>query len=205
MKHLKMALAGFLLLFSGTIPASKSKSGPLNLSFEENHGQAPNDVRFLARGAGYSLLLTPQGNRLLLRHGRRRLSLTTTLADANPKPVIRGEENQAGKVHYLRGRLSLKNIPTYARVKYERVYPGIDLVYYGNQSQLEYDFIVKPGARPGSIAMRFDGAEGLMLDAEGNLILWANDSEVIQKKPVVYQEIAGSRRDIEGGYRMLSS
>ncbi len=205
MKHLKMALAGFLLLFSGATRSSDTTVRPLNLSFEENQGQAPDDVRFLARGHGYNLLLTPEGNRLLLRRGRHGFSLTTTLANANPKPVIRAEEKQAGKVHYLRGGFSLTNIPTYARVKYERVYPGIDLVYYGNQSQLEYDFVVKPGARPGSIAMRFDGAEGLMLDAEGNLILRANDSEVIQKKPVVYQEIAGSRRDIEGGYRMLSS
>ena len=205
MKHLKMALAGFLLLFSGATRSSDTTVRPLNLSFEENQGQAPDDVRFLARGHGYNLLLTPEGNRLLLRRGRHGFSLTTTLANANPKPLIRAEEKQAGKVHYLRGGFSLTNIPTYARVKYERVYPGIDLVYYGNQSQLEYDFVVKPGARPGSIAMRFDGAEGLMLDAEGNLILRANDSEVIQKKPVVYQEIAGSRRDIEGGYRMLSS
>jgi len=71
MKHLKMALAGFLLLSSGATRSSNTRLDPLNLSFEENHGQAPDDVRFLARGHGYNLLLTPEGNRLLLRRGRQ--------------------------------------------------------------------------------------------------------------------------------------
>jgi 1-acyl-sn-glycerol-3-phosphate acyltransferase len=129
MKLLKTVLTGLLLLFSGSTRASEPNPqfGPLNLSFEENRGQAPSAVQFLARGHGYNLMLTPEGTRLLLRHGRHGLSLTTTLAGANLKPVIRGEGKQPGKVHYLRGGRSLTNIPTYARVKYERVYPGVDL------------------------------------------------------------------------------
>src|SRR5437016_10744634 len=109
MKHLKMALAGFLLLFSGATRSSDTTVRPLNLSFEENQGQAPDDVRFLARGHGYNLLLTPEGNRLLLRRGRHGFSLTTTLANANPKSVILAEEKQAGRQGSLPSRRLFSN------------------------------------------------------------------------------------------------
>src|SRR5882672_6975953 len=126
MKLLKSLAAGCFLILSGATHVRHAR--PLSLAFEENHGQAPSEARFLARGPGYNLALSAEGNRLALRHAGKRLTLTTKLVGANPKPAIRGEEEQAGKVHYLRAGQSLTNIPTYARVRYEQVYPGIDLV-----------------------------------------------------------------------------
>src|SRR5206468_3138669 len=173
--------------------------------FEENQGQATPDARFLARGQGYNIALTREGNRLLMRHNGRSLSLATRLSGANSNPKIRGEQKLRGKVHYLWRARSMRDIPTYARVRYENIYPGIDLVYYGNQAGLEYDFRVKPGADPQSIEMTFEGAEDITLDGGGNLVLRAAGREILQHKPIVYQEIRGVRREVEGQFRILAA
>jgi hypothetical protein len=87
-------------------------------------------------------------------------------------------------------------------VKYANVYPGVDLVYYGNQRQLEYDFVVEPGADPRQIQLGFEGAKRLRLDADGDVILSIGGGEVIEHKPVIYQEIGGMRRRVTGGYAL---
>jgi hypothetical protein len=203
MKLLATLAAGCLLILSGATHIQHAR--PLSLAFEENRGQAPSEARFLARGPGYSLALSTEGNRLALRHAGRRATLTTKLVGgANPNPAIRGEEEQAGKVHYLRAGQSLTNIPTYARVQYAQVYPGIDLVYYGNQRQLEYDFVVRPGADPNSIALHFEGSDRIDIDANGDLVLEVNQSRVVQHRPVAYQEWFGIRKNIGSRYRIMS-
>jgi hypothetical protein len=202
MKLLRSLAAGCLLILSGATHVQQAR--PLSLAFEENRGQAPSAARFLARGPGYNLALSAEGNRLALRHAGRRVTLTTKLLGANPTPAIRGEEEQAGKVHYLRAGQSLTNIPTYARVRYEQVYPGIDLVYYGNRRQLEYDFVVRPGADVNSIALQFEGSDGIDVDANGDLVLDVNQSRVVQHKPIAYQEHLGIRKNIESRYRIIS-
>ena len=95
------------------------------------------------------------------------------------------------------------NIPNFARVRYDAVYPGVDLVYYGNKRELEYDFIVQPGATPDRIAFSLDGTHGARLDGSGDLILTTPGGEVRQKRPVLYQERGGQRRPVTGGYRLL--
>src|SRR5213076_2713 len=92
------------------------------------------------------------------------------------------------------------NVPTYAKVQYRNVYPGIDLLYYGKQRQLEYDFVVAPGADPRKIVLGFKGADKLEIDAHGELVLHAAGADIRQHKPVVYQDIDGIRREIDGGY-----
>ena len=92
------------------------------------------------------------------------------------------------------------NIPTYAKAKYEKVYPGIDLIYYGNQRQLEYDFIVAPGADPKAVRLAFEGADKLAIDKQGDLVVKAVGGDVRLHKPRVYQDINGQQREIEGGY-----
>ena len=92
------------------------------------------------------------------------------------------------------------NVPTYAKVQYQDVYPGVDLVYYGNQRQLEYDLVVGPGADPAAIALSFEGVKGLRIDAQGDLVLDTPGGEVRQHKPLVYQEVDGVRREIAGAY-----
>jgi hypothetical protein len=202
-RRFRTLIAGSFLLLSAS--AHIRHVGELPLFFEKNRGQAPTEDLFLARGHGYTLALTAQGNRLALRNGRGRSDLRTTLVGAAPATGIRGEEEQAGKVHYFRGTESLTDIPTYARVRYERIYPGIDLIYYGQQRQLEYDFMVAPGADPNSILLHFEGNSDSSIDTDGNLVLQLDQSTVVQHRPLVYQERRGRRKTIQGSYRLLAS
>lgn len=94
---------------------------------------------------------------------------------------------------------SFPQIPNYTKVRYEEVYPGIDLVYYGNQGNLEYDFIVKPGADPNSIRMAYRGVDGLSVES-GDLVMHMGNEKVIQKAPLIYQEIDGKRIKVAGNY-----
>jgi len=201
--------------------------GKLPLHFEANRGQTDKDVRFLSRGAGYSLYLTASEAVLVLakpnadakgdvRATRERrdtptraqsVALRMSLVGAARKPVVSGLDEQPGKANYFIGKDRSKwrtNVPTYAKVHYQNVYPGIDLVYYGNQRQLEYDFVVAPGADPKKIALRFQGAEKVEIDAQGELVLHTTGGDMRQHKPVIYQEIDGVRRDIDGGYVIKS-
>ena len=93
------------------------------------------------------------------------------------------------------------DIPTYAKVELDNVYPGVNLVYYGNQGQLEYDFVVAPGADPSSIEVHYDGITGASLDADGNLVLSTSGGNVVMHRPVLYQEIGGVRHDVQGVVR----
>ncbi|MCI0623149.1 MAG: hypothetical protein L0387_16085 [Acidobacteria bacterium] len=94
------------------------------------------------------------------------------------------------------------DVPTYAKVEYQEVYPGVDLVYNGNQRQLEYDFIVAPGANPKAIELAFQGPAKLRIDKEGNVVIGIDDLEVIQRAPVSYQEIDGVRHTITSRYEL---
>ena len=128
-----------------------------------------------------------------------------TLVNANRGSEAAGRDELPGKSHYLIGSDPAKwrtNVPTYAKVGYEDVYPGVDLVYYGNQGQLEYDFVVAPGADPRVITLAFDGAREVHIDARGELVLGVEGGEIRQHKPVVYQEVAGVRQEVAGRYVM---
>ena len=110
-----------------------------------------------------------------------------------------------GRVNYFIGNDPGKwrtNVPVYARVDYQEVYPGVDLMYYGNQRRLEYDFIVAPGADPGAIRLELDGAEELELGRRGDLIVRVTGGEVRLNKPLVYQEVEGARHEVSGAYQL---
>jgi hypothetical protein len=129
------------------------------------------------------------------------------LVGANPSPKMAGEAALPGKINYLIGNNPAKwrtNIPTFGKVRYEAVYPGIDLVYYGNQQQMEYDFIVAPGADPNQILVdvRATGRSPLQIADNGDLVLATDGGDVRMKKPVIYQDIAGIRVPVSGGYRL---
>ena len=124
------------------------------------------------------------------------------LVGANPAPLAAGQEELPGKVNYFIGNDPAKwrtNVPTYARVKYREVYRGVDLVYYGNQRQLEHDFVVAPGAGPEQIRMAVEGAERVELDS-GDLVLHAAGGDVRLRAPVAYQEVDGARRWVAASY-----
>src|SRR5882762_643283 len=211
-------LAGFTLPAAAATDARVSESyGKLPLQFEANRGQTHKDVRFLSRGPGYNLYLTANEAVLVLSKpnaGAKRdargakaqeksLALRMSLVGAARKPLLSGLEEQPGKTNYFIGRDRSKwrtDVPTYAKVHYRNVYPGIDLVYYGNQRQLEYDFVVAPGADPKKIVLGFKGADKVEIGAEGDLVLHAAGGDIRQHKPIIYQNIDGNRREIAGGY-----
>jgi uncharacterized repeat protein (TIGR01451 family) len=203
--------------------------GKLPLTFEANNGQTDSSVKFFSRGSGYSLFLTKNEAVIALRRASRSQKVAEKLpgppkADlANDKPAagatIRmelvganaelrpiGDEELPGKANYFIGNDPSKwrtNVPTYAKVKYKGIYPGVDLVYYGNQGRLEYDFVVAPGADPSKIRLKFGGAKKLNLDERGNLLLRA-DGDVRLERPVVYQVVDGARRPVEGSYKLMA-
>jgi hypothetical protein len=196
----------------------------LPLSFEANQGQTDSRVKFLSRGQGYSLFLTPTEAVLSVRKASRATSkqegplvkhaltgiacryavVRIRLDHANPDPQITGNGNLPGKSNYFIGNDPGKwraNLSTYAKVKYRSVYPGVDLVYYGNQSRPEYDFIVAPRADPKQIALTFAGAKRARL-TRGNLVVDLGGAQVIERAPLIYQEIGGVRRPVAGGYQL---
>jgi Beta-propeller repeat len=213
--------------------------GQLPLSFEANQGQTDDQVQFLAHGPGYTLFLTAHEAVFAFRtpaapglHPKRIAPKTRAghdtpntapavvrmqLLGANPAPQVVGLEEQPAKSNYFIGNDARKwrtNVPNYARVKYANVYPGVDLVYYGNPGQLEYDFVVQPGADPSRIALDIEAslvsARGspswapLRVAENGDLAVGTKGSEVVFRQPVVYQPVTDSgprTRDIvEGKY-----
>src|SRR3989442_1712589 len=193
--------------------------GKLPLSFEANHGQTDRQVKFLSRGTGYRLFLTANETVLSLRKptaptAHRRVevaenqAITTTvlrmrLVGANPTPQVEGIEELPGKSNYFIGNDPKKwrtNVPNYARVKYRDVYPGVDLVYYGNQRKLEYDFVVAPGGDPQAIQLGIEGAEKVQIDAQSDLVLHTDEGDVRLHKPTVYQEVDGAKQPVAGHY-----
>jgi hypothetical protein len=203
----------------------------LPLSFEANRGQTDSKVKFLSRGHGYSLFLTGdeavfalkktarESDKMKEMAGRRRIEpqkenamegtvIRMRLAHANVRPQVVGAEELPGRTNYFIGNEPAKwrtNVPTFAKVKYEGIYPGVDLVYYGNQGQLEYDFVVAPGADPHEIRLRFRGAGKLQLDEKGDLRLGSTGEEVRLAKPVVYQEVSGDKKLVDGNYVLASA
>ena len=191
--------------------------GELPLQFEANRGQTDVSVKFLARGDGYNLFLTPNEAVLDLhrraageRRGaaRERAVLRMKLVGANPAPTVEGEQPLEARSNYFVGGDSSRSpvrAETYARVRYAGVYDGVDALYYGNQGRLEYDFVVRPHADPSQIVLAFEGAEGVELDGAGELVLRTALGEVRQHRPVIYQETAGGRREVEGRYSVRES
>jgi hypothetical protein len=132
-----------------------------------------------------------------------RAVLRMQLLGSNPAAQAKGADRLPGIANYFLGNDASKwrtGIPTYARVQYQEVYPGISLVYYGNQRQLEYDFQVAPGADPSQIRLRFAGAESLSVDDRGDLAVQAGGQVLLQHKPIVYQEAAGERREVAANF-----
>lgn len=174
------------------------------LGFEPNRGQADAGVQFLARGNGYRLFLTTDQRMVAVRPGESAVALR--LAGASKDSVPQPESAQSGRVNYLIGKdpsAWKTDVPLYDRVRYSQIYPGIDLLYYGdNAGTLEHDFIVAPGADPSRIRLKADDAHRLQLDANGDLVIKTATGEARLLKPVVYQEIDGKRVMLNAGFRI---
>jgi uncharacterized repeat protein (TIGR01451 family) len=211
-------------------PASELVRGR-TLRFEVNHGQTDAAVRFLARGKGYNLFLTA-GKAILALHkrseeplvGKSRAApskrdgrktgggreqsevLSMQLSGARRPTKVTGEDLLPGRVNYFHGNEPanwLTDIPTYARVRFENVFPGIDLVYYGTQQALEYDVIVAPGADPKSIRLSLTGAEKLELDSQGDIAVYTRSGKLCLRQADIYQVTANHRKQVIHGHYVL--
>jgi hypothetical protein len=189
------------------------------LSFEENQGQTDPGVRYLTRGEGYTLYLTEQEAVFSLSGAPSEpgaagpgptptptaAALRMALAGTSPAAQLASRGPLPGVVSYFKGSDPEDwhtGIPTFAGVGYRGVYPGIDLVFRGTREALEYDFLLAPGADPGAIALRFEGAEDLRIDSDGDLVITTPVGELVHRAPVVYQEVGGDRREVTGAYRL---
>jgi hypothetical protein len=176
----------------------------LPLVFEKNEGQTDRQVKFLARGDGYGLFLTPNEAVLKLQSSRNKSKqqpsvVRMRLAKANDRPAVTGTGQLPGKSNYFISKDSAKwrrNVPQFARVRYREVYPGVDLVYYGKQGHLEYDFELAPGADPNEVALQFAGLQKLTINQAGDVVLASDASDLSLRAPRAYQFVGGQQRTI---------
>jgi len=190
-------------------PDARSILGQLPMIFEPNQGQAESGVKFVSRGQGYSLFLDETGAVLAMQtkspKNPKNASLETvrmTLVGANGAPAVAGSDPLPGKSNYFIGNDPKKwrtGISQFGGVRYQGVYPGIDLVFYGHQGHLEYDFKVAPGADPAQAELKFDGATELELSG-GDLILKGTSAGVRLQAPRIYQSVAGQQQVVEGKF-----
>ncbi|MCW3095458.1 MAG: hypothetical protein JWL77_1076 [Chthonomonadaceae bacterium] len=202
--------------------------GRLPLSFESNQGQADTRVRFLTHSADSTLFLTPNAavftssaplsaistKRSASRKNRKKLqtgeevapiALQMQMVGANPKASVLQQQPLPGRVNYFLGNDPNKwhaDVPTFGRVGFHGVYPGVDLIYYGNQRHLEYDFVVAPHADPKQIQLHFAGAEGLQINAVGDLVVRTAGRELKWQKPTVYQQDKTGKHAVAARFRL---
>lgn len=190
----------------------------LPIRFEPNVGQAPQPAEYSARGSGYFVALTEQAavldlppatpgerGRSPVTHDAARLRLHPLHANATPR--LHPEQLQNSVSNYFVGTDHSRwrrNVANYAAVRYEQIYPGIDWVVYGNPQQLEYDFVVAPGADPRRIKLQVEGAQALSVDGNGDLLVKVQERTVRQLRPVIYQAAADGRRHAVQGHYVLS-
>jgi uncharacterized protein (TIGR03437 family) len=188
-------------------PALEKAYGKLPLGFEPNRGQTGAEVQFVARGAGYTIFLSPASATFALERNVVRMDVL----GVNPDLTMVPEDKLPGISNYLMGRTRIQwptNLPTYAKTRSRNLYPGIDLVYHGTQGQLEYDFVLAPYADPAQIRLRFAGASPVV-DASGDLVLSlgaeAGQNGIRFHKPVLYQQVRGIRRPVNGRFTITNN
>lgn len=188
-----------------------SQYARLPLSFEPNRGQTDSQVRFLSHGRGYSLFLT--GNEAVLALNRSQSSpggkapaeavLRMRLRGARLLSPAEGLDELPGKSNYFIGNDPAKwrtDIPNYAQVKCSGIYPGVDLVYYGRQGQLEYDFVLKPGADARQLGLEIEGAKAVQISEAGDLVLETESGQLVLRRPEAYQGSGARRRSVKVSY-----
>jgi|GEM_PF-1210249 len=201
-------ILGVFPLMAATQPVpAKAAAGALAklpLTFEANHGQFDAPVRFLSRTPRYTMFLTPNETVLQL-HGAQHDVIRWHLSGANADPSIQGERPLDTRTNYFRGndrRNWRTDVDNFAQVRYERIYPGVDLVFRGNQQQVEYDFTLAPNANAKQIRFAFDGVDSMTTNKDGSLLLRTPHGTLVQSRPLVYQEIGGHRSIVDARYRV---
>ncbi|HXY49579.1 MAG TPA: SBBP repeat-containing protein [Terriglobales bacterium] len=189
----------------------------LPMIFEPNRGQSDSRVKFLARGSGYGLFLMANEAVLLFQQSKPKSSrevevsgsvVRMKLSQSKAGVRVEGVDLLPGRSNYLIGNDPAKwhrGIPQYAKVRYREVYPGIDLIYYGKQGELEYDFRVQPGADPRQVRLSFEGAQGLEFNPQGDLLIRTRQGAMRLEAPQVYQTVDDRRKNVSGRFRILAS
>lgn len=185
-------------LFTGIVLAHS-----LPIVFEPNTGRWNPQVKFSARTDNYRVFLTAQGAELSASR-----AISISMLNANPHAEVSGADELRCRTSYFLGNQKENwrtGVANYARVRYRSIYPGIDLVYYGANRELEYDFAVGPGADPNRIRLQFRGIDRLSVTPEGDLVVESQGNRLIERRPAVYQDQAGSaRREIPGRFKLLA-
>lgn len=219
---------GFILAGDGA-NAAPERHVTVPISYEPNVGQADPSVEFITRGGGLTLFLTsndivlgyaedaspatassaespkrhPRPGSRTQREATQHKAVHMKVKGGNLAGRAVGVEELPGKTHYLIGNDPTKwrtNIPRYARVEYQDVYPGVNLVFHGTEAGVEYDFVVKPGADPGAVQLEFEGMQDAQVTPEGDLVLKTGKGAIRHQRPRVYQEHAGSKQAVAGRY-----
>lgn len=182
----------------------------LPLAFEQNLGQTDPRARYFARGPGYNVFLGAADAIVTLAGASdeddiQGAAVRIEIVGANADPTVEPLDELPGTSNYFIGddpAKWLSGVRQFARVRYRGIYDGIDLVFHGtSQSQIEYDFVVSPEVDPGSIALSFDGADEVVIDPRGNLVLETPVGALVQKAPVAYQDYEdGTRRIVSASY-----
>jgi hypothetical protein len=200
-----LAATGGAPLPDAALWQAKAALARLPLRFEANRGQWDPAVRYAARANGYALLLTAGGPVVSFPDSER---VAIRLLNSNPASRIEALDQLPWHTDYFLGRREQwrTDIPNYSRVRYGAVYPGIDVVYYGDPSRLEYDFVLQPGADPGAIRLQFQGAGHLTITAGGDLAFESAGKRIVQQKPLIYQEDGrtATRREVQGRYILMA-
>ena len=196
----RIALLIPMMLAAGPAPQSVLNNIPLH--FEPNMGQADPTVLYSASARGLTVFLT-RSETVFAGPGQKPVRLR--FEGAKDNAALEPVERLPGVSNYYRGNDPRKwraGVPHYARVRAKRVYPGVDVVYYGNARRIEYDFVVAPGTDPDVIRLAYDGVDKISLDDKGDLLLKSATAELRQHKPVVWQEVGGRRVEVAGSYRI---
>ena len=207
LQELRAERAGESVIDSATATATDMRRlfAAVPLAFEENRGQFDAPVRYAARGVGQTLFLTPDEAVVALQPNPSQPASAIRLRfdGAAGTTTVAGEEALPTQTHYFTGHDTAAwrtGVPSFGKVRYSNVYPGIDVVYYGKQRQLEYDFVLAPGANAQRIDMRFDGVDKVEIDGDGDLVLKTRAGNLTQKKPIVWQIVDGKHRRIDARF-----
>jgi hypothetical protein len=200
------------------VPVPQAISNPwarTPLLFEENVGQAPGDIHYVVRSRDFHLSLKSQSFAWFLTRDRVNGSMPAApfrhkvemhLAGSR-RAGFSGEAQLPTIVSYFKGsdpRQWHTGIRTWERIRAHEAYAGIDLLVYGKDEGIEYDFVLQPGANPSDIRLRFDGVDRLYLNSNGDLVVDTPAGEIRQRKPIAYQWEDGLRKEIVSRFRLLA-
>jgi len=202
----KLFGSGLVLGLTALSLAAQNASQLANLPLWFEAGQP---ARYTAHASDSEFTISPAGAEFTLaKKTGETAGCQLQFVGANPDAQIAGDQKLTGTINYFLGSNPggwRANVPTFAQVRVENLYPGVNVVYYGNRQKLEYDFNLAAGISPAVIALRFDGAENVLVNAQGELVIRFSSGEVVQHPPAAYQTIHGARQEIAASYKILDA